>query len=217
MGWPVMTTLGSQAPGSTGTISVTGITDTTNSAFSIPKNLNPPITVVFLTATSYQLQSTDTSQLIEGPISYDPTLGANIFPTPGGYDPGYRVSLAGANQAGDNFLIGYNTNPADNSNGLALAGLYQKSLLNQGTLTWGGAYASLSGNISMEASRASSDYDTANVIKKQASARRDAISGISLEEETMNLGEYQQYYQASAQILASARTIFDTIIQMTRR
>ncbi len=217
LGWPVMASASNQAPGSTGVIKVTGVTDTTNTAFSTPKALNPPVNILFVNATTYQLVNASTGQVIEGSITYNPATGATVFPTPGGYDPGYRVSITGDNQAGDSFAIGYNTNTTDNRNGLALAKLYQAGALSQGSLSFNQAYSFVSNNIAMETSKAKSDYDAASIIQQQAQVRRDAISGVSLEEETMSLSEYQQYYQASAQILATARSVFDTIMEATRR
>jgi flagellar hook-associated protein 1 FlgK len=216
LGWPVMASNGVQSPGSAGVIKVTDVISTTTSAFSTPKSLNPLITIQFLTPTSYQLINANNSQVMEGPLSYDPVVGANLFPTPGGYDPGYRVALSGTIQAGDDFKIGYNTNSADNSNGLAMAKLYQKGLFDHGALSWTQGYSSLSNNVSMDTGKAKAAYDSAQIIKAQASSRRDAVSGVALQEETMSLNDYQQYYQASAQILSTAKSVFDIILSMTR-
>jgi flagellar hook-associated protein 1 len=123
LAWPVVAT-NNYANKSMANIAVAEITDVNNNSFSIAHQLNPPVRVTFTTTTSYMLVNGNTGALIEGPISYDQAY-ANIFPTPSGYDPGYRVTLAGIPNPGDQFNIDYNLHSIeDNRNGLALKNLY---------------------------------------------------------------------------------------------
>ncbi|MFN2120267.1 MAG: flagellar basal body rod C-terminal domain-containing protein, partial [Anaerolineales bacterium] len=43
------------------------------------------------------------------------------------------------------------------------------------------------------------------------------VSGVNLDEEAAKLIQYQQAYQASAQIISIASTLFDTLISAVRR
>jgi len=215
LGWPVTASIGTQKQGSTGKVNVTSITDTTTSAFSVPKQLTPPITIHFLSATSYEIINATTSTVMSGPYVYNSATGANVFPA-GAYDPGYRVFLSGTIQADDTFNIAYNTSSGDNSNGLAMAKIYQKGMIENGTFTMNQGYDALANDISIEANKAQSSYDVANALKTQADMYRDQISGVSLPEETMSLSQYQQSYQASAQILQIAKSILETIMSMAR-
>ncbi len=87
----------------------------------------------FLSDTSYQLVNANTNAVLEGPLSYDPATTKNIFPSAGGYDPGYRVSLKGNIKAGDVFNINYNSNVAgDNRNALIFSKLYSDKVLGNG-------------------------------------------------------------------------------------
>jgi flagellar hook-associated protein 1 FlgK len=43
-------------------------------------------------------------------------------------------------------------------------------------------------------------------------ARRESLSGVNLDEEAANLLRFQQAYQASAQILQTAQSTFQTLI-----
>ncbi len=215
LGWPVAASVGTQAQGSTGSIHVTDVTDTTNSAFSVAKQLNPPITIRFLTATTYELVNATTSAVIETGIPY--TADKNIFPTPGAYNPGYQVTLSGTVQAGDTFNIKYNTNQGSNENGLKMATLYQKQILQNSSLTFSQGYGSVSSNVSILTNQARSGYEATQALNSQAESRRDAISGVSLEEETMNLARFQQAYQASAQILETAKSVLQSVIEIARR
>ena len=48
----------------------------------------------------------------------------------------------------------------------------------------------------------------------QTQKMRDAISGVNLDEEYGNLQRYQQYYLANAQVLQTASTLFDALINI---
>ena len=213
---PVIANANTQNTGD-GTINLVGITDITNSTFSVPKQLSPPLQVKFITPTSYQLINANTQAVMEGPITYNPTDGANLFPTPGGYNPGFQVSLSGVVAAGDTFNLSYNANSTnDNRNGLQLIGLFQQNTLDKGTLNFQQAYRMLSGDVSTQANSAQIQYDSANNLQQQAQNNFNQVSGVSLEEESINLANYQQAYQASAQILQTAKTVFETIMGMLR-
>ncbi|HHH39224.1 MAG TPA: flagellar hook-associated protein FlgK, partial [Sedimenticola sp.] len=44
-----------------------------------------------------------------------------------------------------------------------------------------------------------------------------AVNGVNLDEEAANLVKYQQAYQAAAQVISVAGTLFDTLISTVRR
>ena len=54
-------------------------------------------------------------------------------------------------------------------------------------------------------------------ILDQTMARRESISGVNLDEEAANLVRYQQAYQAAAQVISTANTLFDTLLNAVRR
>ncbi len=200
-----------------GKINVDAIIDTTNPAFAASKQLSPPINIVFLSDTTYQLVDANTNAVIEGPVTYDPATSTSVFPTPGGYDPGYRISLSGSMKAGDSFSIGYNTNvTGDNRNALQFTNLYTDKFIDNGRLSFNDAYHQVAGDISMKTNMATSELESAMSIYNQADLRFNQISGVSDIEEMSNLSQYQESYQACAQVLQVARTIFDTIIGLTR-
>jgi flagellar hook-associated protein 1 len=204
--------------GSDGTIEITAMTDTTTSAFSTPKQLNPPLKVVFLSPTSYQIQNANTNAVMEGPITYNPQAGTNVFPTPGGYDPGYRVTISGSTiKTGDVFNIEYNNNGnSDNRNGLAIANLYSQGMLDQGTSNYIQAFNLVSGAVSQQTNAIQTQYDSNQILKEQAQNLFEQVSGVDTQEETVDLMRDQEAYQASAQILQTAKSVFDDVIQMLR-
>lgn len=216
LGWPVNSSASSSNLG-TGAAKLTSILDTTNAAFSLPQQLNPPITIKFLTATTYQLVNATTSAVIEGPLTYDPVNGSEVFPTAGSYDPGYRISLSGPIQAGDSFNVTYNLNASgDNRNGLVMEQLYNKGILNGGSRSFSSAYSAFAGDIANQVNAAGVNYLSNQAVKDMASSQYAQISGVEVPEEANNLAMYQQCYQACAQVIDAAQKVFDTIIGLGR-
>ncbi len=209
---PLATNLGS------GAIHVTSITDTTTPTFAMQGQLSPPISIQFVSSTQYSLVNTQTGSQIGGVIQYDLNVGSSIFPTADGYDPGYRVSLSGEMNAGDQFQINYNPSSIDdNRNGLLMADMYQQGVMDGGSLNFVQGYHAVSNDLSSKTNVAKMMEETQGIIKSQAELRRDQVSGVSLEEEVGNVARYQQSYQASARILETVSTMFDVLLNLGRR
>lgn len=210
---PVTASVGAQSATSTGSISVTGVNDTSNSAFSTPGQLNPPITIQFLSSNTYQIvDSNNPSNVLDaGPLTYTP--GANVFPTAGGYDPGYQIQLSGTMNAGDTFNVSYSTNTSDNSNGLAMSQLFQQPIYQSGD-NFSSAYQSIANTLSTQSSVAQMNVVTTQALQTQATNNVQSNSGVNLVEESLNLSQYQQSYQAAAQVLTIARQVLQTILSI---
>ncbi len=58
------------------------------------------------------------------------------------------------------------------------------------------------------------DGAAASSAQSRAIAARDAISGVNLDEEAADILRFQQAYQAAARILSTARTLFDTLLEI---
>jgi flagellar hook-associated protein 1 len=54
--------------------------------------------------------------------------------------------------------------------------------------------------------------DAQNAILEGATAARDAISGVNLDQEAVDLMRFQQAYQASSRIIQVSRDIFQSIL-----
>jgi len=58
--------------------------------------------------------------------------------------------------------------------------------------------------------------DAADTLVTQARSQRDAVSGVNLDEEAANLIRFEQAYNASAQVINIARTLFDSLLTALR-
>lgn len=166
-------------------------------------NLLAPVDIDFLDATQYTINGT-------GPFPYTPgqTVAYN----------GWSVVLDGAPAAGDSFRVGpTGANSSDNGNAKLLSNLDDARVLNGGTLTLNGAIGGLTTQVGSAARQADYSAQAQQVIHDQAQASRDAISGVNLDEEAADLMRLQQAYQAASQIIATADTLFQSLLAATRR
>jgi flagellar hook-associated protein 1 FlgK len=58
------------------------------------------------------------------------------------------------------------------------------------------------------------DLTTSSKVLDQWLYEKQAISGVDMNEEFVNLTMFTQYYQANAQVLQTAISIFDTILSI---
>ncbi len=220
-----------------GEIKLTGITNTGAGSGFGTNSLDPasPQVVKIDGSGNYQVYAADGTTLIGvAPAASkgqnlmaaleNPLGGPKVYATPT-QTPGYEFSITGKVEANDSFTLSYNTDGfADNANGLALAELQNKDLVrkssNAGTsndkMTFNEAYSSLVTGVGNTTSQAKSQLKADETKLTQSREIFESVSGVSLEEEAANLIRYQQSYAASAQIVSTAKTIFDTLLSSVR-
>ncbi|CAK0774617.1 flagellar hook-associated protein 1 FlgK [Gammaproteobacteria bacterium] len=229
----------SVAPGNIGSgkLRVDQVIDTTNSAFSSTGKLTPPILIRFddpsitgggLSYSMYDNTDPNYPVLLEDNtdpvhpvplqgIPYDPARESSVFPKLS-IDYGYRVTLSGTPKPGDSFTIDYNIGgKGDNRNMLTLTDLQSKQLLIGGTATFQGAYGQTVADVGVATRRANVNNDAEESLLYQAQKAQQEVAGVNLDEEAANLLKYQETYQAAAQLIATADTLFKTILGVSGR
>ena len=149
-------------------------------------------------------------------ITVPATAGPPAVPVP--FD--YEVTISGRPQGGDNFSVSFNTNGvSDNRNALKLIDLQNRTTIGINPLaptttgsSFTDAYGDLVERVGTLTSQARVDGEATGAILKQATDNRDSVSAVNLDEEAAKLIQFEQYYQASAQIIQVARSLFDTLI-----
>ncbi|MCU2327555.1 flagellar hook-associated protein FlgK [Enterobacter hormaechei subsp. steigerwaltii] len=102
---------------------------------------------------------------------------------------------------------------SDNTNGQKLLDLQSAKLVGRNK-TFNDAYAAMVSTVgSTTASLKTSSETKVNVVT-QLTKQQQSISGVNLDEEYGNLQRYQQYYLANAQVLQTASTLFDALINI---
>lgn len=205
-----------------GEVSAGVVTDINNAAFQTTSGqLTPPVLIRFTATNSYDVyDNTNPASpvLMEAGIVYDPLTGSDVFPTPGGIDHGYSFSISGTPAAGDEFSTEYNTGGiGDNRNALLMANVANMRVMEGGRTTINEGYSNLISSVATHTRQSELNMDAQQGVLRNVSATRESISGVNLDEEAANLVRYQQAYQAAAQVITVANTLFDTLLNTARR
>ena len=192
---PIRATAASANTG-TGTTTLGEVLDPANG------QLQQPVTLRFLTATTYS---------INGSGSFTYTSGQPIDIN------GWRVQISGAPAVGDQFSIGSNASgTGDNRNMLAVSDLLNSPLLENGTATLSQAIGGFVGDIGVRTHEAQINRDAQTAVLDETVKSRDNAQGVNLDEEAANLLRYQQAYQAISQVIRVASSMFDALLNATR-
>ena len=130
---------------------------------------------------------------------------------------GWQVTLNGNPQANDTMTIEANFDGAgDNRNALALGLLQTEGLFDGGVASYQESYSSFVGKVGSLMQTAEIERDAQQALLTQAEARKSQLSGVNLDEEAADLIKFQQAYEASARVISTVQTMFDTLINATR-
>ncbi len=109
---------------------------------------------------------------------------------------------------------GLSAERGDNRNALALADLQSQRLLLGGTATFADSYSAQVASLGIESQQAQRDAENQQLVVNQVSSLIDSVSGVSLDEESTNLIQYQRAFQASARVISTVDEMLQTIVNM---
>jgi flagellar hook-associated protein 1 len=155
---------------------------------------------------------------------------------------GLSVVVSGVPAAGDSFLLrptaaaagqvgvaitdpnriaaagpGAGPGSSDNANARLLGALSTAPLLDGGTASLNAAYGALVARAGGAAQQAGLQLQAQDAVHAQVVAGRESVSGVNLDEEAANLVRFQQAYQAAAQVIATANSLFESLLAAVRR
>ncbi|MEM5548895.1 flagellar hook-associated protein FlgK [Pseudoalteromonas fuliginea] len=212
----------------TGTISAGTVSSVTSGGFTSttpPALANGDITIVKAAGTNDYLISDGNGANVAVTIA---PPGENVLAGLGApYDSyGFDFDIEGTPATGDTFTLEFNEGGFDdNRNGLKLADLQNGELVRQNVVTtttadnhktFNQAYAGMVSDIGVVTGQAITSGAAFDALAQQSEAWYESLSGVNLDEEAANLLRFQQSYAASAQVLAAARSIFDTLLSAAR-
>ncbi len=105
--------------------------------------------------------------------------------------------------------------PGDNTNALALAGLESQSTLIDNR-TFSQSYQHMVAQVGTSTNSASVSLSAQKALNNQALEARANFAGVNLDEEAANLIKFQNAYQASSQVVAISRSLFDSLLGAVR-
>ncbi len=167
-------------------------------------NLTAPVTITFDGAGNFSVSGTGTGN----PTGLAYTAGMTIS-----YN-GWSMELRGVPAAGDTIQVVPTPDPAvDNRNARALLELADKPLVDG--YSYNSAFSQLLSDIGVRTQAAQASASLSEQVLADARSARAEVSGVNLDEEAARLLQYQQAYQAAAKLMATAQSMFDTVMQMS--
>lgn len=199
----------------TGTgVAQVSVSDINAVSFSTVGQLNPPVQIRFektdpLSYSVFNITDPNNPTLMDlgfGPLSNQPfEAGKPILLD------GYEVVITNKPNPGDKFGFSYNTGGvSDNRNALQLSNLQQKNTLEGGS--YQDAYGRLVAGVGTRTAIAQTNLQASRAVFSSSENALSSVSGVNLDEEATKLVQFQQAYQASAQLIRAAQTIFDSLL-----
>lgn len=105
--------------------------------------------------------------------------------------------------------------PGNADTARALAGVQGELLLNSGTATIDDTYRALVSRLGVASQQATLQAENQDALTRHIDTSRQAVSGVSLDEEMSGLIKAQHAYQASAKVIATIDEILDTLVNRT--
>lgn len=147
----------------------------------------------------------DTSNVLAG-------LGINTFFT------GTDSSNIGVNSAvsgnPDLFATGRGGGAADGSNVLALAQFYDQPAAGLGNLSLNEYYLNLVSTVAQESASEQAISDGFGAYRDSLSSQRAQYTGVSLDEEAINVMQLQRAYQSTARLITTADELFNVLLNI---
>jgi flagellar hook-associated protein 1 FlgK len=149
----------------------------------------------------------------------DGVTGRNLFDVSATVSGAARSIKLGAAVAGNPAAVAASTDlaslPGGSGNAAALASVWDTPL--SGGRTAAQAYGDIIGGIGQRKSAIAQAVETQAAIKDQIQAMREAISGVSLDEEMVALTKYQRAYQAAGRVLTTVDELLQDLLNRIGR
>ncbi len=166
-------------------------------------------------------KSVTTTAGLGGALSFD---GITVTPTGTPKDgdsftlnpvSGAASSMKVAITDGDGIAASSSADPTDednNENIKKLMDLKDEDVVGDKSMT--DAYADLVSSVGSTVSTLEGEQDTASNAHDQWLLQQQAVAGVDMNEEFVNLQMFSQYYQANAEVLKTANSLFDTLLNL---
>jgi len=169
-----------------------------------------PLEVRFVTDTQYEIVDSRTRSVVaERQLEIETDSS-----TPSIQYRGLKLEFSTYPKAGDRFTIDGNTDGIGNNEAMLNLVSLENAKIMPGGLTMTEAYIERVNQVGNVARQAAIAEQALTVVYRQALEARDAVSGVSLDEEASALVRFQQAYQANAKVMQTSLTLFEAILQV---
>jgi flagellar hook-associated protein 1 len=155
------------------------------------------------------------------PTQYQVTNSGGTVVAAGAYTAGQAIAFAGAQvtingapATGDTFTVTPSTaaDSGDNSNLLAMIAALNAATLAGGTTSVSGAANDLVAQVGTLTQQAQASASAQQSVNQEATTDRSNLSGVNLDAEAAKMVQYQQDYQAMAQVIQASGQMFTSLI-----
>lgn len=131
---------------------------------------------------------------------------------------GIQAVVSGSANGGDQFTLSHNiSGVSDNRNALALSQLNDQTIMVNGTASYENLYGQMIADVASQTHQAEVNSTAQENIFQRNLEARQSKSGVNLDEEAANMMQYQQAYQAAAQIISTADSMFQALMATLNR
>lgn len=140
-------------------------------------------------------------------------LGLNTFFT------GTTAQDLGVNEVLDDvrmLAVSQDHDPGSNANALAMVNLQDQALQALGGRSIREQWSRVIEDLAVETAAAKQTTNAQTIIAESLAAQRESVSGVNLDEEAINLLQYQRAYQGSARFITVIDEMMETLLSLLR-
>lgn len=104
--------------------------------------------------------------------------------------------------------------PGGNGNAVAMAGIQNRMMAGLGQATMDDFYSGLVSDVGRQASQASVNGEHQSMVSLQLATYREEVSGVSMDEEMVNMVQFQSAYNAAAKLVSTVDEMLEALIAM---
>ena len=127
-------------------------------------------------------------------------------------DPSLIGAATGAKDENGRALKGVSAGSGDGSNASRMNDLNFSKVLEHGTMTISGIYDAMLSQIGTESAHAKLMYTTQSTVSEQIDSQRQAVSGVNLDEELMDMVILNRAFGAMSRYITTMDEMLNTII-----
>jgi flagellar hook-associated protein 1 len=143
-------------------------------------------------------------------------IGLDFFTITDIANPAGTISVNSLIAADPNRIAGSETVTGDGKIASRIASIQSELLIDGGTATLNSSLATMVGEIGSQVADAKKSSDFQTIIMNQLANQRESISGVSIDEEMIQLIKYQMGYTAAGKLVVSAQEMLDTLIGLIK-
>jgi flagellar hook-associated protein 1 FlgK len=106
--------------------------------------------------------------------------------------------------------------PGNNTNALALVALQQRQFTSLQSDTLDNAYRRTAAELGVEIQTAERNNDAQDILRDQIETIRAQVSGVSIDEEMINLIKFQRGFEAASRLIRVTDDMMETLLSLKR-